>query len=65
MSGKSKASDWTDLGTRTAPIILLLVQSFSVKLKFTNLFLFSEQPFYENRLTLDSHTKTFSRQDGF
>ena len=65
MSGKSKASDWTDLGTRTAPIILLLVQSFSVKLKFTNLFLFSEQPFYENHLTLDSHTRTFFRQDGF
>ena len=59
MSAKSKASDRTDLGTSAAPVYCWY------KLKFTNLFLFSEQPFYKNHLTLDSHTRTFSRQDGF
>ena len=63
MSAKSKASDRTDLGTSAAPVYCWY--NPLLKLKFTNLFLFSEQPFCENHLTLDSHTRTFSRQDGF
>ena len=36
-----------------------------MKLKFTILFLFSENPVYENHPTLDSYTRPFTRQDGF
>ena len=51
MSGKSKASERTNLGTGAAPINL--VQS-------------CQQPFYENYPTLDSRdTGPFTRQDGF
>ena len=62
MSGKSKASDRTNLGTGAAPINW---QYNPVKLKFTILF-FLEQPFYESYPTLDSRdTGPFTRQDGF
>ena len=62
MSGKSKASDRTNLGAGAATINC---QYNPVKLKFTIL-LFLEQPFYENYLTLDSRdTRPFTRQDGF
>lgn len=62
MSGKSKASDRTNLGTGAAPINC---QYNPVKLKFT-IFFFLEQPFYENYPTKDSRdTGPFTRQDGF
>ena len=62
MSGKSKASDQTNLGAGAATINC---QYNPVKLKFTIL-LFLEQSFYENQLTLDSRdTRPFTRQDGF
>ena len=62
MSGKSKASDRTNLGTSAAPLI---VSTILCSVKFTILYLFSEQPFYENHPTLDSHTRPLTRQDSF
>ena len=52
MTGKSKASDRTNLGTVAAPI------------NYSKL-IFSEQPFYENHSTLDSHARPSTRQDSF
>ena len=63
MSGKSKASDRTNLGTGAAPINC---EYNPVKLKFTILLFFLDQPFYENYPTLDFRdTRRFTRQDGF
>ena len=51
MSGKSKASDGTNLGTVRPPLIVSTILSTAV---------------YENYPTLDSHdTGPFTRQDGF
>ena len=62
MSGKSKASDRTNLGTGATPLIVSTILS-SLSLQF---FFFLEQPFYENYPTLDSRdTRPFTRQDGF
>ena len=62
MSGKSTASDRTNLDTGAAPISW---QYKPVKLKFTILF-FLEQPFYENYPTLDSRdTGPFTRPDDY
>ena len=54
--GKCKASLWRNLSTDTPPKFFLdnlLHCSFSLQLIF-----FSEQPFYGNYPTLDSHTNT-------
>ena len=51
--GKSKASVWRNLSTATAPKQNPLLCSFSLHFIF-----FSEQPFYGNQSTLDSHTNT-------
>ena len=54
--GKSKASLWRNLSTGTPPNFFQdnpLLCSFSLQLIF-----FSEQPFYGNYSTLDSHTNT-------
>ena len=62
MSGKSKASDPTNLGTGATPLIVSTILS-SLSLQF---FFFLEQPFYKNYPTLDSRdTRPFTRQDGF
>ena len=62
MSGKSKASDRTNLGTGATPLIVSTILS-SLSLQF---FFFLEQPFYKNYPTLDSRdTRPFTRQDGF
>ena len=60
MSGKSKASDRTNLGTSAAPLIVgTILSSLSLQFSF-----FLEQPFYENYPKLDS-CNPFTRQDGF
>ena len=62
MSGKSKASDRTNLLTinEVAPVPTILS---SLSLQF---FFFLEQPFYENYPTLYSRdTRPFTCQDGF
>ena len=58
VSGKSNASDRTNLGRVRPPLIVSTILC-------NFLFLFSEQPFPENHPTVDSHTRPFTRQDGF
>ena len=63
MFGKSKASDRTNLCTGAAPLIVSTI--LCCEALVYNSFFFSEQPFYENYPALDSHTRPFTRQDGF
>ena len=54
--GKSKASLWRNLSTGTPPKFFRTFLCFVALLY--NWYFFSEQPFYGNHSTLDSHTNT-------
>ena len=56
-NGKSKAGLWRNLSSGTPPKVFSTILCF-VALVYKLVIFFSEQPFYGNSSTLDSHTNT-------